>query len=83
MIAAGAIIAVIGLIGIFGSVKENEYVLLLVCFANFSIFILIWFLIWFFFQYSGLLIGTFAMYMTCAGWGFYSLDYVWIIDNLL
>ena len=31
------------------------------------------------FQYSGLLIGTFAMYMTCAGWGFYSLDYV-IID---
>ena len=30
LIAAGAIIAIIGLIGIFGSVKENEYVLLLV-----------------------------------------------------
>lgn len=30
LIAAGALIALIGLIGVFGSIKENEFVLFLV-----------------------------------------------------
>lgn len=77
LIAAGAIIAIIGLIGIFGSVKENEYVLLLVSFIFCLVPLIIKLnLLFFEIQYSALLVGTFAMYMTCAGWGFYSLDYV-------
>jgi hypothetical protein len=81
LISVGSMILFIGLIGVFGSVKENEYVLALVNRTT---------LLDFFslatscltkaqFQnqkYSFLLVGTFGLYMTVAGWGFYSLDYV-------